>query len=154
MSIPLQTIRRWARRLEKWWRPDAGLTDNPSLPLGKRGERLAVEFLRDLGYVIVAEGARDRWSEVDIIAVDGRTVVFVEVKSRNGTRDNPLEAVDFTKQKRLTRAALAYLKRHRLLKHSARFDVVGITWADPTATPKLRHVRNAFEPTGKWQMFS
>ena len=50
--------------------------------------------------------------------------------------------------------ALAYLKKHKLLEHSARFDVIAIVWPEDAREPDIRHLRNAFEPTGKWQMFS
>ena len=46
------------------------------------------------------------------------------------------------------------LKKHKLLEHSARFDVVAIVWPDDAKEPDIRHLRNAFEPVGKWQMFS
>ena len=97
--------------------------------LGRRGEDAAARFLKRLGYVIVARGQRDKIGEIDLIAVDGRTVVFVEVKTRTGDqKGTPAEAVDHDKQRRLTKLALAYLKRHDLLECKARFDVVSITW--------------------------
>src|SRR5688572_19752850 len=98
-------------------------------PLGLRGEDAAARFLRRLGYVIVARGHKDKIGEIDLIAVDGRTVVFVEVKTRTADlKGTPAEAVDHDKQKRLTRLAAAYLKRHDLLECKARFDIISITW--------------------------
>ena len=83
--------------------------------------------------------------ELDLVAVDGRTVVFVEVKTRQtGEQGHPAEAVDLPKQRRLTLLATAYLKRHRLLNHAARFDVVAITWPDGRR-PQIEHIRNAFD---------
>jgi putative endonuclease len=123
--------------------------------LGRRGEDAAAKFLRKLGYVIVARGHRDRIGEVDLIAVDGRTVVFVEVKTRTSQdAGHPAEAVDADKQRRLTRLALAYMKRHDLLECSARFDVVAITWPAGKKPPKIEHFKNAFEPVGVKGMFS
>src|SRR6478752_2733026 len=100
-------------------------------PLGRRGEAAAERYLRKLGYIIVARGHRDRIGEIDLVAVDGRTVVFIEVKTRTSQdAGHPAEAVDENKQRKLTKLALAYLKRHDLLECSARFDVVAITWPD------------------------
>ena len=123
--------------------------------LGRRGEDAAAKFLRKLGYVIVARGHRDRIGEIDLIAVDGRTVVFVEVKTRTSQdAGHPAEAVDDDKQRRLTKLALAYMKRHDLLECSARFDIVAITWPSAKAAPKIEHFKNAFEPVGVQGMFS
>ena len=85
--------------------------------LGRRGERAAEPLLRRKGYKIVARGERGPLGELDLVAVDGRTVVFVEVKTRRShDAGHPAEAVGPEKQQRLTRLALAYLKRHDLLE--------------------------------------
>lgn len=123
--------------------------------LGARGEAAAARHLRRLGYVIVARSDRSKLGEIDIIAVDGRTVVFVEVKTRtSGDTVHPSEAVDAEKQAKLTRLAISYLRRHNLLECKARFDVIAITWPDAGQTPMIEHFQNAFEPTGQYQMFS
>ena len=123
--------------------------------LGRRGERAAERYLRKRGYKIVARGERGRLGELDLIAVDGRTVVFVEVKTRRShDAGHPSEAVGAEKQRRLTRLALAYLKRHELLDCASRFDVLAITWPDRAGKPKIEHIKNAFEATGRGQMFS
>lgn len=127
----------------------------PKRTLGQRGEAAAATFLKRLGYVIVARSDRGRLGEIDLIAVDGRTVVFVEVKTRSShDAGHPAEAVDEQKQRRLTRLALTFLKRHELLDHAARFDVVAVTWPTPQVTPTIEHYRNAFEPSGRGQWFS
>jgi putative endonuclease len=136
--------------LRSWWR-DGRASDS----LGRQGERAAERFLKRLGYAIVARGERDFIGELDLVAVDGRTVVFVEVKTRaSHEAGHPVEAVDTDKQRRLTRTALAYLKRHDLLECSARFDVLAITWPDSARQPMIEHYRNAFEAVGSGQMFS
>lgn len=123
--------------------------------LGQRGEEAAEKFLRKLGYIIVARGHRDRIGEIDLVAVDGRTVVFVEVKTRTSQdAGHPAEAVDEHKQRQLTRVALSYMKRHDLLECRARFDVVAITWPDRKGKPKIEHIKDAFEPIGVQGMFS
>jgi putative endonuclease len=137
-------------RLTRWLR-----AWTPERSLGARGEAAAARFLKRLGYKIVARSDRTALGEIDLVAVDGRTVVFVEVKTRHSHQaGHPVEAVDPAKQARLTRLALAYLKRHDLLECSARFDVVAITWRDPNCGPQIEHFRGAFEATGLGQMFS
>ena len=125
------------------------------LTLGQRGERAAVRYLKRQGYKIVAQGERDRLGELDLVAVDGRTVVFVEVKTRRAHRKgHPAEMVDQRKQAQLTRLALAYLKRHGLLENPARFDVVAVTWPNESQPPEIEHIKHAFEAVGRGQMFS
>lgn len=125
------------------------------LPLGRRGENVAARHLRRLGYVIVGRGHRDSIGEIDLVAVDGRTLVFVEVKTRTShDAGHPADAVDASKQRRLTRLALSYMKRHDLLENPARFDVVAVTWPAKGARPHIEHFQDAFQPTGLDGMFS
>lgn len=123
--------------------------------LGQRGEALARKHLKRLGYRLVGGGQRDFLGELDIVAVDGRTVVFVEVKTR-ATHDagHPAEAVDREKQQRLTRLALGFLRRHGLLDYATRFDVIAITWPTGAKKPMLEHLQNAFTATGRDSLFS
>jgi len=119
------------------------------LPLGRRGENAAARYLRRLGYIIVARSQRDAIGEIDVVAVDRRTVVFVEVKTRaSHDTGHPAEAVDEDKQRRLTRLALSYLKRHDLLECKSRFDVVAVTWPDGDKRPMIEHYKDAFEAIG------
>jgi len=127
----------------------------PQESLGRRGERVAVKFLKRLRYKILHRSYRILGGELDIVAVDGRTVVFVEVKTRvSHDAGHPAEAVDDRKQKQLTQLALAYLRRYQLLEFSARFDVIAITWPAGQRRPTIEHIKNAFEATGRGQMFS
>lgn len=120
---------------------------------GDRGENLAVEFLKSIGYRILKTNERNLGGEIDIIALDKKTVVFVEVKtwSRAG-QGGPAEAVDKRKQARLTRAALVFLKSRRMLDHAARFDVIEVI-LDRKESP-VKHYPHAFEATGNFQFFS
>lgn len=122
--------------------------------LGERGERQAARYLRRLGYEIIATRHRQRYGEVDILAVDGQTVVFVEVKTRRD-RDlgRPAEAVDTQRQGRLTRAALAFLKSHGLLEYASRFDVVEVVWPREQRRPDIHHILNAFPAVGQGQFY-
>lgn len=133
--------------LTTWWKP---------MPLGLRGEKFACRYLKKRGYTIVAWQDRSKLGEIDIVAVQDRTIVFVEVKTRTSQdKGSPDEAVDQEKQRRLTRAALAYMRRHDLLGNcAARFDVISLVWPDRAKRPEVRHFENAFEPTGQFQMFS
>ena len=123
--------------------------------LGLRGEDAAAKYLKRQGYHILARHVDVRVGELDIVAVDGRTVVFVEVKTRTSTdAGTPADAIDEHKQQRMTRAALAYLKSHGLLEYSARFDVVALTWPRNARRPTIEHFENAFAPSGLGQFFS
>jgi putative endonuclease len=128
----------------------------PELSLGQRGERAAVKFLKRKGYKILATGDRLKHrDELDIVAADGRTVVFVEVKTRTSKlQGHPAEAVDAIKQRKLTKLAVTYLKRHGLLEYSARFDVIAIVWPEGARKPQIEHIQNAFEAVGKWEFYS
>lgn len=122
---------------------------------GERGEATAAKYLRRLGYKIVARRDRGRLGEIDIVAVDGSTVVFVEVKTRSSHEaGHPTEAITTDKQRRLTRSALGFLKRFDLLERSARFDVVAVTWAEEEGGPVVEHYKSAFESVGDGQLFS
>lgn len=121
--------------------------------LGVAGEREAARFLKRLGYRILQANHRQKRGEIDLIALDGQTIVFVEVKTwRSDAVADPSEAVDLRKQRFLTRAALIYLKREGLMEHGARFDVVSVVWPEADRTqnkpPKIRHFINAFEAAG------
>ena len=124
-------------------------------PLGQRGERLAARYLRRQGIRIVAHQLRTSWGEIDLIGVDRRTVVFVEVKTRGShQRGTPEESVTADKQRRLTQLALAYLRRNELLECAARFDVIAVTWPRSGRLPKIRHIKHAFQPDARFQMFA
>lgn len=114
--------------------------------LGAEGERAAEKFLRRQRYTIVLRNYRCRAGEVDLVALDGSTIVFVEVKTRTqpgfGT---PFEAVDARKQRQIRRAAQQYLSEYRLHDRNARFDVVGVWWEQGHIQCEL--VKNAFELT-------
>ena len=122
--------------------------------LGHRGEKAAERFLRRKGYIIVGRRVRHSLGEIDLIAVHDRTVVFVEVKTRQSEEyGHPAEAVDEEKQARITRAASAFLKKHQLLEQSVRFDVVAIIWPSKKSKPTIEHFENAFEASGRFQLF-
>lgn len=114
-----------------------------SANLGSRGEQLAADFLSASGYRIIARNYREKCGEIDIIARDGATHVFVEVKTRQGDRfGDPFEAITAHKQQQIQRTALLYLSRHGLLDEPARFDVVGVEFKSDA--PLITHLKDAF----------
>jgi len=109
----------------------------------KKGEALAALLLRLKGYRIEARNWRCPLGEIDIVAWDRKTLVFVEVKARTGsTAGSPEEAVDQRKQARLVQLAQAYLARRREPTPPCRFDVIAIEKRRPI--PRVRHLRAAF----------
>lgn len=141
----------WPSRVREWF-----ARRFRAKSLGDRGEDAAAKFLKRQGFRILARGLDSRLGELDIIAVDGRTIVFVEVKTRSSLdAGHPAEAIDDRKQRRMTQAALGYLKAHGLLNHTARFDVVAITWPANALRPaRIEHFKNVFEAAGRGQFFS
>ncbi len=112
--------------------------------LGKQGEDLACRELRRRGYAILARRYRTRFGEIDVIARDQRSLVFVEVKTRRrGGFGGATAAVGFHKQRRLINMARSYLMGIGGTLPPCRFDVVGVTLA-AGARPVLDVVVNAF----------
>jgi putative endonuclease len=110
---------------------------------GREGEDLACEYLKRAGLKVVERNYRCRGGEIDIVARDGATVVFVEVKERGGSsHGTAVEAVTREKRRRLLRAARLYAATHGLSESLLRFDVVSI---DPGPSgPRIRHDAGAF----------
>ena len=112
------------------------------IELGKAAEQAAECYLSRKGFRILERGWRTRFGEVDIVALDGDTLVFVEVKARRGGGFGPAEsAVDARKQLRIAKTALAYLQR-RPHDGPVRFDVVALQEG------AVRHIQGAFEADG------
>ena len=130
---------------------------DPGAPVGKRGEQAAARLLRRKGLTVVAESESDKAGEIDLIAIDKRskTIIFVEVKTLATTKPgHPAERVDAEKQARVSRAAMRYLKRKKLLGVKTRFDVVAVWWQSGGPEPdRIEHYEAAFESTGEYQMW-
>jgi putative endonuclease len=117
---------------------------NKEQKFGERGENLAVWYLKKNGYKIIEQNYRNRLGEIDIVARDKKTIVFVEVKSRKSIRyGSPKWAVTPKKQRRISMVALYYLKDTRQTDAKARFDVVAIT--SNHDAPRIEIVKNAFD---------
>jgi putative endonuclease len=112
--------------------------------LGKTGEDLACRELTRRGYEILARRWRLRAGEIDIIARDGHTIVFVEVKARvGGDFGAPAEAVSRAKQRRIAQLAAMFLARNRLSDCRCRFDVVSVDVG--ARVPNVQVFQNAFD---------
>src|SRR5262245_36230408 len=113
---------------------------------GDRSENAAARYLRQQGYRILTRNYRCPLGELDLVALDDRCIVFVEVRSTSGVDvEQTALSVDEAKQKRLTQLALHYLSRHRLLNQPARFDVLVVSWPPRQSKPRIVHYRQAFE---------
>ena len=113
------------------------------------GEDLAVRELERRGYAVLARRYRRRSGEIDIIAADGRTVVFVEVKTRDGQDyGSASAAVTALKQRRLIATARDYLSRQRLVDVPCRFDVVAVYLTGAGPEPEVEVFQNAFQLSG------
>ncbi|WP_145432118.1 YraN family protein [Lacipirellula limnantheis] len=142
-GLPPVSFKQW---IADRWRP---------LSFGERGEVVAARCLRRQGYRIVVTRRRMRYGEIDISAVDGRTVVFVEVKTRrSASAVRPAIAVDSLRRQRMPRAANAFLKSHGLLQCCAgRLDIVEVVWPVDASRPTITHHVNAFPAEGTGQFF-
>ncbi len=100
---------------------------------------------------ILVRGFQTPHGEIDLIARDGETLVFVEVKARR--RGTPAEAVTPEKERRITIASLEFLRKYQMLEARSRFDIVAILWPDDRSAPLIEHFPNAFDSVGRGQMF-
>ena len=111
---------------------------------GKEGEAIAVQQLKKDGYKILETNYLTKLGEIDIIAKDRDTIVFVEVKARRSVHyGSPKEAVSTQKQKKISLVALYYLKTTNQMTTKARFDVVAVNLNRDK--PRVEIIKNAFE---------
>lgn len=110
---------------------------------GAKGEDLAVLFLRKKGYKIIERNFRVRGGEIDIIAIDDDTLVFIEVKARSTTEfGSPLEAITYWKLKSLIKTAQVYKIKNPKLPQSLRIDAVAITLDESGEAQTIELVKN------------
>jgi putative endonuclease len=114
------------------------------LDLGRLGEDLALKKIKSLGYKCIVRNYRCPLGEVDLIAKDGDTLVFIEIKTR---RDRSLgyakESINARKKRQLSKVALAYMKSHDVAEAKSRFDVVAVHIRE--SMHEIEVVRNAFD---------
>jgi putative endonuclease len=122
----------------------------PRQRLGRRAEDLVAERLAAAGWRIVERNARTRYGELDLVALDRRALVFVEVKAgRAGSSfgpERPVHSVDFRKQARVRRLATAWMGERRDLPRYAeiRFDAIGVTFDRAGRPVDVEHIAGAF----------
>jgi putative endonuclease len=126
---------------------------------GRRSERAAAKYLRRLGYRLLAANVSDQRGELDLLALDGDTLVVVEVRSTASDRPDAIEqtasSVNLRKQKKITEATARFLSRRRLLGRIAvRYDVLVLAWPEHAREPTIKHIPHAFESTGRFQFFT
>ncbi len=116
------------------------------IELGKRGEQIAIQFLKRKGYQIIVQNWRCPFGELDIIAKHHNILVFVEVKTRSGASFGfPEESVNTTKQRRLRKLAEYYLMKERISPNcQLRFDCIAMILDDSARPRYFRHIKNIF----------
>jgi putative endonuclease len=116
--------------------------------LGRHGEKLAAEHLIRRGYRIIDRNYRTRWGELDIVAFDGTTLAFCEVKTRRMADDrrDPLESVRAQKRSRIRKMASRWLveRADRPRADELRFDAIGVTFDLSGRLVRLEHLEGAF----------
>lgn len=131
------------QRLKQWLRPNR---EAGHLQSGRWGERQAVRFLKERKFRIVGRRVRvGRHDELDIVAEQGGVLVFAEVKTRKSEQfGRPFSAVGREKRKRLSRAAVGYLRKQTHRPEYIRFDVIEVIGEPGNSRPEIRHIENAF----------
>ena len=120
-----------------------------SWDLGKKGETIAADFLKNKGYKIIQLNFQNKLGQIDIIARDKNVVCFVEVKTRSSLRfSSPQESITKIKQNRITRTALSFLKNNHLMNVPARFDVVCVNLNNQNFEVDL--IKDAFNLEGRY----
>ena len=118
--------------------------ENERHKFGQKSEIIAARYLKQKGYKIITQNYRTKLGEIDIIAKEKDTIVFVEVKARRSWRfGTPKGALTPKKQRKISMVALCYLKANQQTRAKARFDVVTIH--NPKDTLEIEIIRNAFE---------
>ncbi len=123
-----------------------GEIDREKIELGRKGEEIALKYLTDKGYQLIARNYRfKRFGELDLIMQDGKYLVFVEVRTKKNTIfGTPLETIDYVKRCQICKMAQLYFTKEKIPEDTfCRFDVVGIVLPD-NEEPKIEHIQDAF----------
>ena len=108
---------------------------------GRRGEEFVCERLAARGYRILARNVREKFAEIDIVALDGETLCFIEVRTRaDDALGHPAETITPAKQRSIRRAAEAFLVKRRVAPRPMRFDVATVVWS----RTEFEYFENAF----------
>ena len=122
------------------------MINNNIKQIGSKGEKEAKEFLISNNYEILRTNFHSPYGEIDIIAQDDETLVFIEVKTRSGDLDSALNSISISKRKKISKTASYFLsKNHSLEDMFTRFDVIIIL--NKKTHTSLKHIKEAFTPT-------
>ena len=117
--------------------------------VGNKGESLAEDYIKRKGYKIIQRNYRCRLGEIDIIAKDDDTIVFIEVRTKqNENFGSPQGSVTSTKKSKISKTALSFIQEKNLSGYSYRFDFIAITFSQ--GKPNIEHIENAFMPNGRY----
>ena len=117
-----------------------------NLITGDLGEKLAIRYLKQKGYKLIANNYRTPLGEIDIIAEEKNITVFVEVKTRRSEKfGNPLSSITYHKQKQIIKNCLYFLKKFFLMDHPFRIDCIGILLNDKNNSNVITHLKNVIE---------
>ena len=143
------------QRLAAWFGQRPAARPCATARAGEWGEEVSSKHLRKKGYEIIERRARpSRRGEIDIVAANAETLVFVEVKTRSSEQYGaPLSAVNRDKRRALNKAAIRYLQKNKWPKLAYRFDVVEVVGSPVSKIPPvIRHIENAFPFERRWLM--
>ena len=128
-----------------WFKKEA-----PHLRTGRKGEERAECFIKNAGLKIIARNVRVGCDEIDLIAKQDDTLIFIEVKTR-ASEDfgRPAAAVNLAKRRKLSRAAVSFMKKRKLRPPYIRFDIVEVIGEKP----EIRHIQNAFTLEGGYRIW-
>lgn len=119
--------------------------------LGAFGEDMACSYLEKQGYKILERNFSCKVGELDIIAIEGETLAFIEVKCRTSTDyGNPSEAVSYYKQNRIVKSALFFMTKYKIFEYMCRFDVIEVLTDGSKESTNINLIKNAFEYSGKY----
>lgn len=119
--------------------------------LGKYGEDIVSNYISKNGMSIVKRNYSCKSGEIDIIASQGDTIVFIEVKTRTSEKyGRPSQAVSVSKQRKLIKTALMFMTQKNLFDYSCRFDVVEVNVDKETKSYNITYIKDAFQYTGKY----
>ena len=123
-----------------------GEVDKQKKELGRKGEEIALKFLKEKGYELVARNYRcHNFGELDLVMRDGKYLVFVEVRTKKNTvHGTPIETVDYAKRRQIEKMASLYFTKEKVPEDTyCRFDVVGIVLPSD-GKPQIEHIQDAF----------
>jgi putative endonuclease len=157
LGIAERAAVRYEKRMWSWlttWWQQRRRALPEHLRAGLWGEEQAERFVRRLGWKILGRRVRIGRDELDLVARDGETLVFIEVKTRRSESfGRPFDAVDRGKRRSLSRAAIRYLKKLPTRPSFFRFDVLEVIGTPEAGAPRIRHIEKAFTLDPRYRVF-